>query len=194
MVDHRAISTIAIITSNEDRPHITIEVNGARTEALVDTGSRVTAIHPDFLQRIQNNLAKTGRRLKNNSRTPIRIQAAFGKVQIINEEYILPLKINGTLRPWRTLILPSLISDCILGQDFLVNHEGQINCSTSEVELGRAREDYQEDEIFSYIETLDNRKHQNDPSRNRRPENHPNKEKKKRNPAIPKDGISTRSQ
>ena len=101
------------------RPHIYLEINGARVKALVDSGANVSLLHDRFLKMMHNkpvpNMGPTYIRDANSGRA-----YTLGRFELEVRGKELCTRANFHL-------LANMCSDAILGTDFLRRHNGVVD-------------------------------------------------------------------
>ena len=129
-VQRPADVAVTYMSPIHDALRFTIDVNigGKIYQALVDTGSTDTVIHPDVAQ----DLKKQGHHFE-----PTQIQArlADGKATPIDEVGVIPVLVGSKNWTGSVMVLPRLPFDVVIGMTVLNHFKSVINLGTKTVTL-----------------------------------------------------------
>jgi len=106
---------------------IAVFVFGKRRLALVDSGAIKSAISLKYYRQ----LPKSKQLL--DSSTPVNLCGANSKPLKVVGKIDLPISLNGLVVHFAFMVIPELVHDVILGQDFLLNTQAVINYATKTV-------------------------------------------------------------
>lgn len=107
------IETAALITvpKNDRRPHLSVKINGHSIIGLLDSGANITILGKGAEEIIQSlNLVNNSQKLS--------IRTADGSEHHTSAVLDIPFTVNDTTKRVRTLIIPSITTQLILGTDF----------------------------------------------------------------------------
>jgi len=123
-------SELCIEINLSDTNTISVSVNGASVECLIDTGASINLIDHDWLH---TNIPSVQHMIQ-KSRIKLAL-AANGSNLEITGFIVLFISVNGVLFPVPLNIARDLNSDIILGRKFLKKHCAIIDCGNSKLKL-----------------------------------------------------------
>jgi len=112
-------------------PRIRVKINGVETWGLIDTGSNVTVINNEWLEKIQKNM-------KELVKIPIRgtfVSGANGRIGRIKWGIFAKIGIQEININFPCFTLPKLSWDCIIGIDLIEALKGKIDIENKKIIL-----------------------------------------------------------
>lgn len=97
--------------SGDNRPHAKVSILGHEIVGLLDSGANLTVLGHNSLQFIKKLKLTTIPIISN-------IKTADGSIHLVNSYVNLPIYYNKTLHTVKTIIVPSITKELILGMDF----------------------------------------------------------------------------
>ena len=111
---------IASTVAELDRNIIQISINGRKTHALVDTGANISCISEPLLHKLNISAPFEQSRIQ-------QVVGVGGEVHAVLGQVTLCFSIGGVQLSQKFHVFKHLQYSCILGEDFLSNHNISIN-------------------------------------------------------------------
>lgn len=102
------------VSPTDRRPHLSVKINGHSITGLLDSGANITILGKgteEIVRSIKIDIEGTKQR-------PMTIRTADGSAHQTSTVVSVPYTVDGTTKEVRTLVIPSITTQLILGTDF----------------------------------------------------------------------------